>query len=558
MGLEGGLTASFPPSFSVVSAANDPNTCPNLSIAGPPMCFVNTACSNYPVATRTFDVGASPHTYPGGGSVSVAISGANWVITYAFTGYAPVVGSTVIQLVLLEGNTTTASQSGTSYQNWTANYAPTCDQTKNMLSFFFLWGSPNATGAVATQPTGTAISYRNNVATIIMPIATKLLPWTYNLNSKGQVNNTALCPMLHGKPGGIFLVTGIYTKGVYAQAGSYANNACQYDLLPINSKVNFVLGCNCTYPAPPRPAPKGPQRKFDPPEPPQRALTTQPQSSKPLASHPLTPIASHPLTPSPPTPSPPSPPNPSPPSPPAIPSSPSPSPPSPPPAPPTPTCLPSNFMKPDRFRNTTDGTTYFVASRSLAINGIANAGKASLAISGLNWVITYNFTAFVPTAATRVQMTFMEGASVLIPSPYPSMFVNWTTTVSKTCDQTKDQLNFFFLWGQPMAAGAMATQPSGTTVVYTATTAVITMPISNAQLPWTNNKPYDTTALCCHIKPLYMLTGVYTNGAYNQSGVYPGGCNYDLAPVASTLPFQLACLSSGSTSSNTGRRMRLA
>ncbi|MEW5316372.1 MAG: hypothetical protein WDW38_007750 [Sanguina aurantia] len=495
----------------VPTTANDPNTCPNLSIAGPPMCFVNTACSNYPVATRTFDVGASPHTYPGGGSVSVAISGANWVITYAFTGYAPVVGSTVIQLVLLEGNTTTASQSGTSYQNWTANYAPTCDQTKNMLSFFFLWGSPNATGAVATQPTGTAISYRNNVATIIMPIATKLLPWTYNLNSKGQVNNTALCPMLHGKPGGIFLVTGIYTKGVYAQAGSYANNACQYDLLPINSKVNFVLGCNCTYPGEilvracrqctTSPSSKGSPAQVRPPEPPQRALTTQPQSSKPPYTQPtLTPSPrrcppAH-LRPSPRLP--------------------------PPPAPPTPTCLPSKFMKPDRFRNLTDGTTYFVASRSLAVNGIANAGKASLAISGLNWIITYNFTAFVPTAATRVQMTFLEGASVLIPSPYPSMFANWTATVSKTCDQTKDQLNFFFLWGQPMAAGAMATQPSGTTVVYTATTAVITMPISNAQLPWTNNKPYDTTALCCHIKPLYMLTGVYTNGAYNQSGVYPG------------------------------------
>ncbi|MEW5316373.1 MAG: hypothetical protein WDW38_007751 [Sanguina aurantia] len=514
----------------VPTMANDPNTCPNLSIAGPPKCFVNTACSNYPIATRTFDVGAAPHMYPGGGSVSVAISGANWVITYAFTGYVPVAGQTVIQLILLEGNTTTPSQSGTSYQNWTANYAPTCDQTKNMLSFFFLWGSPNATGAVATQPTGTTISYKNSVATIIMPIATKLLPWTYNLNSKGQVNNTALCPMLHGKPGGIFLVTGIYTKGVYAQAGSYANNACQYDLLPINSHMNFVLGCNCTYPAPPRPAPKGPQRKFDPPNPPN------------------VPSSPNPSPPSPPTPSPPSPPLP------GAALQPISAPPLaslPPPAPPTPTCLPSNFMKPDRFRNTTDGTTYFVASRSLAINGIANAGKASLAISGLNWIITYNFTAFVPTAATRVQMTFMEGASVLIPSPYPSMFVNWTTTVSKTCDQTKDQLNFFFLWGQPMASGAMATQPSGTTVAYTATTAVITMPISTPYLPWTNNKPYDTTALCCHIKPLYMLTGVYTNGAYNQSGVYPGGCNYDLAPVASTLPFQLACLSSGLRPSGT-------
>lgn len=59
-------------------------------------------------------------------------------------------------------------------------------------------------------------------------------------------------------------------------------------------------------------------------------------------------------------------------------------------------------------------------------------------------------------------------------------------------------------------AGALATQPTGTSVVYTATTAVITMPISNVKLPWSMNKPWDTVALCCHIHPMYMLTGVFT------------------------------------------------
>lgn len=120
----------------------------------------------------------------------------------------------------------------------------------------------------------------------------------------------------------------------------------------------------------------------------------------------------------------------------------------------------------------------------------------------------------------------------------------WQNSTSQTCDQTKDGLNFVFLWGSPNATAAMATQPKGTTVAYTATTATIIMPISTPLLPWTNNLPYDTVALCCHIKPLYFITGVFTYGEFFPMGAYPN-CNYDLPPVAGVLPFQLACQTSG-------------
>ncbi|MEW5306533.1 MAG: hypothetical protein WDW36_008991 [Sanguina aurantia] len=204
------ITAAAPPT----SYYADPSSCPALTVATAPACFVNKQCGYYPVATKTFNVGVAP-VYANGGSASIAINGSNWVITYAFTGYVPVAGQTVIQLTFLEGNNSTPGQSGTSYQNWTSNYASTCDQTKNSLNFFFLWGYPTYAGAVSTQPAGTTTTYRSSVATIVMPIASMKLPWTYNVNSKGVVNATALCPGIHAKPGGIFLLTGVYNKPTF-------------------------------------------------------------------------------------------------------------------------------------------------------------------------------------------------------------------------------------------------------------------------------------------------------------------------------------------------------
>ncbi|MEW5307870.1 MAG: hypothetical protein WDW36_010242 [Sanguina aurantia] len=191
------------------TTAGDANSCPNLSITGPPKCFVDPAnCGYYPVATRQFDVKGVPNA----ASVSIAISGATWVITYAFTGFTPVAGDTHLQMTFLEGNTITATQSGMSYRNWTANYAPTCSDTDNQLDFFFLWGQPFAKVAVSTQPPGTSVVYTATTATIRMPIGSKLLPWTYNLGSDRKVNTTALCPGIHGKPMGIFLLTGIFEQ----------------------------------------------------------------------------------------------------------------------------------------------------------------------------------------------------------------------------------------------------------------------------------------------------------------------------------------------------------
>ncbi|MEW5316384.1 MAG: hypothetical protein WDW38_007762 [Sanguina aurantia] len=182
---------------------------PKLEHRGPPKCFVDPAnCGYYPVATRQFDVKGVPNA----ASVSIAISGSNWVITYAFTGFTPVAGDTHLQMTFLEGNTITATQSGMSYRNWTANYAPTCSDTDNQLDFFFLWGQPFAKVAVSTQPPGTSVVYTATTATIRMPIGSKLLPWTYNLGSNGKVNTTALCPGIHGKPMGIFLLTGIFEQ----------------------------------------------------------------------------------------------------------------------------------------------------------------------------------------------------------------------------------------------------------------------------------------------------------------------------------------------------------
>ncbi|MEW5316374.1 MAG: hypothetical protein WDW38_007752 [Sanguina aurantia] len=270
----------------------DPYTCPSAGIAGPPMCFTNSDCTNYLVASTTFDVAG----YAGAGTASIHLSGNNWVITYTFNkGYVPVMDQTVIQMTFLEGNTITPGQSGTSYQNWTANYAPTCDQTKNLLNFFFLWKEPNYPNAEATEPVGTTVMYKSNSATIVMPIATAKLPWTNNLFRNGTANNAALC--LHSKPGGIFMVTGIYNKQTYKKTGTYTsstNNTCKYDLLPANSHMSFVLSCNCT--KLPAPRPKG---VFTPPNPPN---TPNP----PNAPSPPSPSPSPP-SPSPPSPSPPHP-----------------------------------------------------------------------------------------------------------------------------------------------------------------------------------------------------------------------------------------------------------
>lgn len=123
--------------------------------------------------------------------------------------------------------------------------------------------------------------------------------------------------------------------------------------------------------------------------------------------------------------------------------------------------------------------------------------------------------------------------------PQVDKFAIWNTTTSQTCDQTKDQLYFFFTWNQPLAPDAMATQPNYTTVKYTATTAVITMPIQTAKLPWTNNQPWDSLALCCHIKPLYMVTGVFSNVSvtHTHTQAHPPLCCDHAAAVAGNLSY---------------------
>lgn len=129
------------------------------------------------------------------------------VITYNFTGFKPN-ASTMLQLTFLNGPSTVAlSPQTASYPLWSNVTSQTCDSSRNGLNVFFSWGNPNASTAVATQPLGTVVTYQQDSALIVMPMAIPITAMGMLPAPNQPYDTVGLCCDI--KP--IYLATGVYT-----------------------------------------------------------------------------------------------------------------------------------------------------------------------------------------------------------------------------------------------------------------------------------------------------------------------------------------------------------
>lgn len=169
---------------------------------------------------------------------------------------------------------------------------------------------------------------------------------------------------------------------------------------------------------------------------------------------------------------------------------------------------------------------YDIATRQLTVNNTANAASVSIKLSGNNYTITYAFTAFKPIFnQTYIQLNILENSLLTQNSATAERYDTWAVSEAiSSCNSQKNYADavfgFVFLWGVPLDAYAISTQPSLTSVVYTNTTAVITLPVADAAyLPWTatavnKNGSINTTALCPgthgNLLDIYLISGIYS------------------------------------------------
>lgn len=144
--------------------------------------------------------------------------------------------------------------------------------------------------------------------------------------------------------------------------------------------------------------------------------------------------------------------------------------------------------------------------------GAVGSVDINMAIRGANWLITYTFTNFTPVPEkTILQLTLLEG-TFTTPGSTATSLEEFLNGPAQNCDQTKDDLYFFFKDGNTTSDTTIATEEVGTTVSYTDNMITITMPITTPKLNWTNNGAGREYALCCHAKPggIYLASRIYT------------------------------------------------
>ncbi|MEW5300492.1 MAG: hypothetical protein WDW36_003422 [Sanguina aurantia] len=96
-------------------------------------------------------------------------------------------------------------------QAWSQSYKSSCNPASNGLYYFTKFGEAVGT-ATPTLNNGTVVSFPDAQSMqVLNPVVQSKLPWTNNGNS------SAMC--LHMKPGGVYLIVGIYNKGTHIIAG---------------------------------------------------------------------------------------------------------------------------------------------------------------------------------------------------------------------------------------------------------------------------------------------------------------------------------------------------